>query len=88
MGLITLGIAGAVGIVGHMKSRDYVRRKLRFTTIVDKPGIGVAAGAATAIGLAALPVVTMGLPVILVGAGVGTGVAFGAKDARGNRLGD
>ena len=88
MGLITLGIAGAVGVVGHMKSRDYVRRKLRFTTIVDKPGIGVAAGAATAIGLAALPIVTMGLPVILVGAGVGTGVAMGAKDARGNRLED
>ena len=88
MGLITLGIAGAIGIVGHMKSRDYVRRKLRFTSIIKKPGIGIAAGAATVVGLAALPVITLGLPVILVGAGIGTGVAFGAKDARGGRLED
>lgn len=88
MGLITLGIAGAAGIVGHMKSREFVRRKLRFTSIIDKPGIGIAAGAVTTIGLAALPVVTLGLPAIIVGAGVGTGVAFGARDARGRRLED
>ena len=87
MGLIALGIAGAAGVFSHIKSRTYVRKKLRFTSIIDKPGIGLAAGAVTAVGLAALPIVT--LPIgIIVGAGVGTGVAFGARDAKGGRLED
>ena len=87
MGIILLGIVGAAGVVGHLKSRDYVRRRLRFTNIINKPGIGFIAGAVTAIGVAALPIV--GIPAgLIIGAGVGSGVSMGAKDARGNRLGD
>jgi len=87
MGLIGLGIAGVAGVFGHLKSRDYVRRRLRFTSVIDKPGVGFAAGAVTAIAVAALPVV--GIPTgLIIGAGIGTGVSMGAKDAKGNRLED
>lgn len=82
--LLTLGAAGAAGLFGHVKSKDFINRKLRYTSIVEKPavGLGVAAGAATAIAVAALPgVFTLG-PGLLVGAGVGTGVAAGIKKAR------
>ncbi|MDE2981118.1 MAG: hypothetical protein OXU74_07975 [Gemmatimonadota bacterium] len=85
--LIALGIGGAAGLFGHVKSKDFVRRKLRYTKVAEKSagGMGLAAGAATAI--AAAPVVAL-LPVvgtgtaILVGLGVGTGVGVGIKQAR------
>ncbi len=83
--LITLGIASVVTVVGHVKSRKFVGRRLRFTSIVEKPGISVAAGVVAAV--AAAPVVAI-LPLVgvgtamLFGAGVGTGVALGAKDAK------
>ena len=83
--LIGLGVAGAAGLFGHVKSKDFVRRKLRFTNVIERPGLGLAAGAAAAV--AAAPVVAV-LPVVgagtalLFGAGVGTGVALGAKEAR------
>lgn len=87
MGLIALGIAGAAGVFGHIKSRDFVKRRLRFTSFVDKPGMGLAAGAVTTVAVAALPV--LGIPAgLIVGAGVGTGVAMGARDAKGRRLED
>ncbi len=76
-------IAGAAGVFGHMKSKDFVRRKLRYTKVAEKPatGVGVATGAVTTIAVAALPVITF-LPAVLVGVGVGTGVAMGIKQAR------
>ena len=84
-GLIGLGVAAAVGIVGHMKSRKFVGRKLRFTSIVEKPGIGLAAGvAATIIAspvVAILPLVGVGTA-LAFGAGVGTGVSLGVSDAK------
>lgn len=81
--LIALGAAGAAGVFGHVKSRDFIRRKLRYTKIAEKPavGMGLATGAATAIVVAALPLVTLG-PAVVVGAGIGTGVAAGIKRAR------
>ena len=86
LGLIGWGIAGAVGgAYGHIKSRDFVKRRLRFTSFIEKPGMGLVAGAATALVTVALPVVGL-VPAILVGTGVGTGVAMGAKDARTGRL--
>lgn len=83
--LIGLGIAGVVTVVGHMKSRKFVGKRLRFTSFVEKPGVSVAAGVVAAV--AAAPVVAF-LPLVgtgtalLFGAGVGTGVALGAKDAK------
>ena len=83
--LIGIGIAGAASVYGHLKSRKFVRRRLRYTSWVERPGLGVAAGVAAAI--LAAPVVAI-LPLIgpgtalLFGAGVGTGVSMGAREAR------
>ncbi|MDE2751378.1 MAG: hypothetical protein OXK77_10770 [Gemmatimonadota bacterium] len=82
--LIGLGIAGAAGLFGHVKSKEFISRKLRYTKIAEKPavGVGLVTGAATAVVVSAVPLVTM-LPAVVVGAGVGTGVAAGIKRARG-----
>ena len=83
--LIPIGIAGAAGIVGHIKSRKFVRRRLRYTSWVEKPYLGLIAGAAAAL-LASpfvgpLPLVGTSTALIF-GAGVGTGVSMGAKEAK------
>lgn len=83
--LIALGIAGVAGVAGHIKSRSFVRRRLRFTKLVEKPGLGLASGAVVAVAAAALPIVTA-VPALIVGAGIGSGVALGAKDAREGKL--
>jgi hypothetical protein len=79
-------IAGlAASIAGYLQSRRFVRNRLRFVDAVQKPAAGLIAGAAAAV--IALPIVML-LPLVgtgtalLFGAGVGTGVAAGAKDAR------
>jgi hypothetical protein len=83
--LIGIGIAGAASVYGHLTSRKFVRRRLRYTRVVERPGLGIAAGVAAAV-LAApltaiLPLVGTGTA-LLFGAGVGTGVSMGAKEAR------
>ena len=83
--LIAAGVAGAAGILGHTKARSFVGRRLRFTSLVEKPALGVVAGVAAAV--VAAPVVAF-IPVIgagtalVFGAGVGTGAALGAQDAK------
>ncbi len=84
-GLIGLGIAAVVGFYAHLKSRRFVRRRLRYTSWVEKRGLGILTGAVVAIALAMLPVITVGAG-LLVGAGVGSGVAMGASDVRNRRL--
>jgi hypothetical protein len=85
LGLIGLGVAATVGILGHIKSRKFVGRKLRFTSLVEKPGVGLAAGVAATIVaspiVAVLPLVGVGTAVAF-GAGVGTGVSLGVSDAK------
>jgi len=85
-GLIAAGIAGASGVFGHIKSRHFVGQKLRYTKIVETPLLGVWVGAATTVALGAvlaIPLVPLGAGTALaVGAGVGTGVALGQKDAK------
>jgi len=83
--LIPIAVAGAAGFFGHMKSRKFVRRRLRYTSWVEKPYLGIATGVAAAV-LAApivgiLPLVGVSTAMVF-GAGVGTGVSMGAKDAR------
>ena len=85
-------IAGVVGVYGHIKSRKFVGKKLRYTSIVEKPALGLLAGvgagvvAAPVVGLIAwVPLVggLVGAPIaIAIGVGVGTGVALGVKDTR------
>ena len=83
--LIATVIAGAAGVLVHMKSRYFVMQKLRYTSIVDKPMLGVWFGIGTTIVVApivaVLPIVGAGTA-IAVGIGVGTGVAMGVKDSK------
>ncbi|MDE2653402.1 MAG: hypothetical protein F4087_09080 [Gemmatimonadetes bacterium] len=89
MSLIGIGVAGAAGLFGHVKSKNWVSRKLRYTSIVEKPAtaLGLASGGATAVAVGALGVLPFVavpvLPAVIVGLGVGTGVAVGVKKARG-----
>lgn len=83
--LLGIGVAGAASVYGHLKSRKFVRRRLRFTSMVERPGLGVMTGVAAAV-LAAplvaiLPILGTGTA-LLFGAGVGTGVSMGAREAR------
>ena len=80
--MLELLIAGAAGVYGHLRSRKFVGRRLRYTTIVEKPALGLWTGVGATIlaaPLAWLPFVGIGTA-IAIGAGVGTGVALGVKD--------
>jgi hypothetical protein len=83
--LIMLGAAvGAIG-AGYLNVRRFVRDRLRFVDGVQRGSAPYVAGAAATV--AALPVVWL-LPVLgagtalLFGAGIGLGVARGARDVR------
>lgn len=86
--IISIAAAGAATVFGYMQSRSFVRRKLRFVDAVQNGAAPVIAGfaallvASPVVGL--LPFVGMGTAV-LFGAGVGVGVAAGAKDVRERR---
>jgi len=84
-GLIAAGIAGVAGVYGHITSRKFVGRRLRYTSLVEKPMLGLWAGVATSIVaapvVALLPIVGAGTA-IAAGLGVGTGVALGVKDSK------
>jgi hypothetical protein len=88
-GLIAAGIAGIAGVYGHISSRKFVGKRLRYTNLVEKPMLGVWAGVATTIVaaplVAILPIVGAGTA-IAAGLGVGTGVALGVHDAKGPPL--
>lgn len=81
-GMLAVGIAS---VFGHIKSRHFVGQKLRYTSLVEKPLLGVWAGVGATIVaapvVAVLPVVGAGTA-IAIGAGIGTGVALGVKDAK------
>ena len=81
--MIELLIAAAAGVYGHLRSRKFVGQRLRYTTIVEKPALGLWAGVgATVLAapiVAVLPIVGAGTA-IAIGAGIGTGVALGVKD--------
>ena len=83
--LIGLIATGAATAGGYFQSRGFVRRRLKYVDLVQKAGAPVIAGAAAAV--VAAPVVAL-LPLVgagtalLFGAGVGAGVAAGAKDIR------
>jgi len=85
--------AGVVGAMGHQKTKDFVRRRLRFTNWVENGAtLGLVGGAATGIvtatvigSLAFLPLISVGTGIVLglgAGVGVGTGIATGARHAR------
>ncbi len=80
-----MGIAAAIGVVGHTRTRKFVGRRLRFTKVVEKPAVSVAAGlGATTVVAVVAPVIPLvgAAAAIAAGIGVGTGVALGSKDAK------
>lgn len=82
MELIAIGI---IGTLSYLKSRQFVRNKLRFIDGVQKPIAPYLAGGVAAI--AALPITALlpvvgGLSVIGFGLAVGLGVSAGAKDVK------
>jgi hypothetical protein len=83
--LLMLAAAGAATITGYLKSRQYVRRRLRFVDAVQKPVAPVAAGVGAALIAAPvvwlLPVLT-GVSALVFGVGVGLGVFHGARDVK------
>ena len=87
--MIELIAAGVAGVVGHQRTKDFVRRRLRYTNVVEKPGIGLFAGAATAVvagtAITMLPLVGAAAGIVTgvgLGVGVGTGISRGAAQAR------
>jgi len=84
--------AGVVGFWGHQSTKDFVRRRLRYTNWVDKGAViglvgGAATGIVTASVLSILPLIGIGAGAgVLIGTGagigVGTGIARGSAHAR------
>ncbi|MBI2536602.1 MAG: hypothetical protein HYW06_06490 [Gemmatimonadetes bacterium] len=83
--LLMLAAAGVATVGGYLKSRQFVRQRLRFVDAAHKPSTPVVAGVAAA--LAAAPLVWL-LPVlgagtaVIFGAGVGLGVLHGSRDVK------
>lgn len=81
--LVLLGAAGVGALAGYVKTRQFVRNRLRFVDAVQRRSAPFVAGGAAA--LAAAPVVWV-LPVVgggsavLFGAAVGWGVVKGRRD--------
>jgi len=76
---------GAATLLGYLKSRQFVRDRLRFVDAAHKPTAPIIAGAVAAV--IAAPVVwllpVVGAPTALIfGIGVGWGVHHGSRDAR------
>ena len=68
--MLELLIAGAAGVYGHLRSRKFVGRRLRYTTIVEKPALGLWTG----VGATILAAPLAWLPFV----GIGTAIAIGA----------
>jgi hypothetical protein len=85
IGIIGMAAAGAAAVAGHMKSKEFVARRLRYTSFIENPALGVFAGVGAAIlaapVVAIVPFVGVGTA-LAFGVGVGTGVAVGASRAR------
>ncbi len=84
--MVELILALGLGGFGYLKTRKFVREKLRFVDAVNKPAVPVVAGVGTAVVAGiffALPFVPGGwvIPVV-AGLGIGAGVSHGAKDSK------
>ncbi|MDP9348528.1 MAG: hypothetical protein M3P24_05205 [Gemmatimonadota bacterium] len=75
--IITLAASGTATVFGYLKTREFVRRRLRFVGAVQKPSAPLLA--ASVVGV--LPLVGTGTA-LLFGAAVGIAVREGAKDVR------
>jgi hypothetical protein len=83
--LLSAVIAATVGIIGYVKTRDFVARRLRFVDSAQNRLLPILAGiGATVLGLVLVPFIPFvgGGTALALGIGVGTGAATGAKDIR------
>lgn len=85
--MIELVIAGGLGIYGYMKSRKFVRERLRFVDVVHKPYAPVVGGGVVALAVAAvaaIPFIPWVAPVtaVLAGIGIGAGISHGSRDSK------
>ncbi len=60
MGIIELAILGVLGIGGYVKTRQFVRRKLRFVGAAHTPAAPLVAGGLTTLAAADRPVACHG----------------------------
>jgi hypothetical protein len=77
--MLWLAVSAAALIGGFVVTRDFVRRRLRFVDLIQKPAAPLIAGAAAvvvALPATLLPIVTVGTAVAF-GIGVAGGVASG-----------
>ncbi|MEE8134287.1 MAG: hypothetical protein V3T56_04490 [Gemmatimonadales bacterium] len=85
MGIIELAILGVLGIGGYVKTRQFVRRKLRFVGAAHTPAAPLVAGGLTTLAAAAvvpfLPIVGV-FTALGLGLGVGLGVRHGSQDSK------
>lgn len=85
MGIIELAILGVLGIGGYVKTRQFVRRKLRFVGAAHTPAAPLVAGGLTTLVAAAvvsiLPIVGV-FTALGLGLGVGLGVRHGSQDSK------
>lgn len=85
LGVISLIVAAAASILGYWQTRKFVRRRLAYVDAIQGTYAPLLAGIGT--GVVALPL-TWALPLVGTGtalvfaAGVGLGVAAGARDIR------
>lgn len=88
--MIAFAATIAATVFGYLQSRSFVRRRLAYVDAVHNALAPILVGAAAFI--VAIPVVGL-LPLVgggtalLFGAGVGAGVAAGARDTRHRRIG-
>jgi hypothetical protein len=89
--IIGLAAAGTAAVFGHVKSKSFVQKRLRFTSFIENPALGVIAGVSAAVlaapVVAIVPLVGAGTA-LAFGVGVGTGVTLGASRARSGDVGD
>ena len=83
--LLFFGVTGAASIFGYIKSRQFVRRKLRFVDAVQNPAAPlIAGGVAMLIAwpiAGFLPILTA-VTAVVFGVGIGAGVLHGARDVK------
>ncbi len=82
--LIWLGVSGAAAVFSYIKSRQFVRSRLRFVDAVQSPAAPLVAGIGAAVigsALSFLPIITVGTG-LLVGLSVGAGVLHGSRDIK------